>query len=252
MDMWDLNDAVAVVTGASSGLGARFARVLAGRGARVMLGARRAERLHDLVDELGADRAAAVETDVIDEAAVRRLVDGAVARFGRLDVLVNNAGIANVAPAEVDTTASFRSVIEVNLVGLFTCCREAARVMLPQGSGSIVNVASVLGLQASARIPQASYCASKGGVLNLTRELAAQWAGRGVRVNAIAPGWFPSEMTREMFETESGLRYMRRVVPMGRPGMPDELDGALVFLAARASSYVTGQALIVDGGWSVV
>jgi NAD(P)-dependent dehydrogenase (short-subunit alcohol dehydrogenase family) len=243
---------VAVVTGASSGLGARFARVLAEQGARVVLAARREERIAALAAELGAERAVAVPADVTDEASLRAVVDTAVERFGGLDVMVNNAGISKSVPATEEATDSFRQVVEVNLVALFTACREAARVMVPAGRGSIVNVASALGLVGVGRIPQASYAASKGGVVNLTRELAAQWGRHGVRVNAIAPGWFRSEMTAPMFEDERGLRFIERTVPMRRPGREDELDGVLLFLAADASSYVCGQTIAVDGGWTAV
>jgi len=243
---------VAAVTGASSGLGARFARVLADHGARVVLAARREERIAALAAELGAERAVAVPADVTDEHALRAVIDTAVRRFGGLDVLVNNAGISRVSRAVDESTDSFREVLEVNLVALFAACREAARVMIPAGRGSIVNVASALGLVGLGRIPQASYTASKGGVVNLTRELAAQWARHGVRVNAIAPGWFPSEMTAGMFSDERSLRFIERTVPMMRPGREDELDGVLLFLASDASTYVCGQTIAVDGGWTAV
>jgi len=243
---------VAAVTGASSGLGARFARVLADHGARVVLAARREERIAALAAELGAERAVAVPADVTDERALREVIDTAVQRFGGLDVLVNNAGISRVSRAVDESTDSFREVLEVNLVALFAACREAARVMIPAGRGSIVNVASALGLVGLGRIPQASYTASKGGVVNLTRELAAQWARHGVRVNAIAPGWFPSEMTAGMFSDERSLRFIERTVPMMRPGREDELDGVLLFLASDASTYVCGQTIAVDGGWTAV
>lgn len=249
---FDVEGRVAVVTGASSGLGARFARVLAAHGARVVLAARRQERIAALAAEIGEDRAVAVPADVTDEASISAVIDTAVQRFGGLDVLVNNAGISNVAPAVDEDVERFRAVLEVNLVALFAACREAARVMLPAGRGSIVNVASALGLVGSGRIPQAAYTASKGGVVNLTRELAAQWARHGVRVNAIAPGWFPSEMTGEMLGDERGLRFIERTVPMRRPGREEELDGVLLFLASDASSYVCGQTIAVDGGWTAV
>ena len=251
-DLLDLSGRSAVVTGASSGLGARFARVLVEHGARVVLAARREERIAALAAELGEDRAVAVPTDVTDEASLRHAVDTAVERFGGLDVMVNNAGISRVVRAEEDTADGFREVVEVNLVALFAACREAARVMLPAGRGSIVNVASAMGLVGLGRIPQASYAASKGGVVNLTRELAAQWARRGVRVNAIAPGWFPSEMTAPMFDDERSMRFVERTVPMMRAGREEELDGVLLFLAGDASSYVCGQTIAVDGGWTAV
>jgi NAD(P)-dependent dehydrogenase (short-subunit alcohol dehydrogenase family) len=166
--------------------------------------------------------------------------------------MVNNAGISAPAPAEEESADAFSSVVDVNLNAVFYCCAAAARLMLKHDGGSIINVASVLGLGASWRIPQASYTASKGGVVNLTRELGAQWASRGVRVNAIAPGWFPSEMTEHLFDNERGVRYVERHTPAGRAGYPDELDGALLFLSSRASTYVIGQTIAVDGGWSVV
>ena len=203
--------------------------------------------------DLGEGRSLALAVDVRDEAAVAALVAAALERFGRLDVMVNNAGISDPTPAEDEPTSLFREVVEVNLAAAFTGCREAARVMLPQGSGSIVNVASVLGLIGTWKIPNAGYAASKGGVVNLTRDLASQWAARGVRVNAVAPGWFESEMTAELFESGEGWqRHLQRTVPAGRAGREGELDGALLFLAGDASTYVTGQTLVVDGGWSAV
>ena len=251
--LFDLEGRVAIVTGASSGLGARFARVLAGAGARVVLAARRRDRIEALAGELGADRCLAVAVDVRDDGLLEGLVGAAVERFGRLDVMVNNAGIADPGRAEEEEPALFREVIDVNLSAVFSGCRAAARVMLPQGGGSIVNIASALGLKGSWKIPNAGYAASKGGVVNLTRDLASQWAARGVRVNAIAPGWFESEMTAGLFENaESWQRHLQRTVPAGRAGREGELDGVLLFLASDASSYVNGQTIVVDGGWSVV
>jgi len=251
-DLFDLHGRVAVVTGASSGLGQRFARVLHAKGASVVLAARRVDRLERLVEELGAERAMAVRCDVAVESDVVSLVGQAVARFGTVDVMVNNAGISSPVPAEEEPTDDFRRVVDVNLVGLFVGCREAAKVMLEHGSGSIVNVASVLGLVGSGRVKQASYAATKTAVVGLTRELAAQWARRGVRVNAIAPGWFVTEMTDELFGNERGVDFVRRGTPMGRPGAEHELDGLLLLLASDASTYVTGQTIAVDGGWTIV
>jgi NAD(P)-dependent dehydrogenase (short-subunit alcohol dehydrogenase family) len=251
--LFDLTGRVAIVTGASSGLGARFVRVLNSAGARVVVAARRLDRIEALARELGAAQALALQVDVRHAAAVASLVDRAVDHFGRLDVMVNNAGVSDPGPAEEESTDTFREVLDVNLGAVFSGCREAARVMLPRGSGCIVNVASAMGLLGSWRIPSAGYAASKGGVINLTRDLASQWARRGVRVNAIAPGWFESEMTAPLFEGEENWqRHMERTVPAGRAGREGELDGALLFLASDASSYVTGQTLVVDGGWTVV
>jgi len=247
-----LDGRVAIVTGASSGLGARMARVLAGAGARVAVAARRLDRLDKLVNELGEDAALAVECDVTDDGARRRLVDVTTERLGPIDVLVNNAGIANPTPALEESVEHFRATLDSNLVSVFALSQLVGHGMVERGSGTIVNVASMLGLVASGMVPQASYVASKHGVVGLTRELAAQWARRGVRVNAVAPGWFPSEMTEDMFDDERSVAWVRRNAPMGRGGNEEELDGAVLFLASGASSYVTGQVLCVDGGWTAV
>jgi NAD(P)-dependent dehydrogenase (short-subunit alcohol dehydrogenase family) len=247
----DLDGRVAVVTGASSGFGDRFARVLHAAGAAVVAAARRTDRLDALAGSIGDDaRFAVVTSDVTSDADCERLIDVTVERFGRVDVLVNNAGTAVTLPAEVETPDQFRGVIDVNLNGLFVMSQLAGRRMIEQGSGSIINIASMLGLVASTPVKQASYCASKGAVVNLTRELAAQWARKGVRVNALAPGWFPTEMTAEMVVDESSIAFVQRTCPMGRFGEEAELDGALLFLASDASSYCTGQTIAVDGGWT--
>jgi NAD(P)-dependent dehydrogenase (short-subunit alcohol dehydrogenase family) len=252
--LFDLGGRVAVVTGASAGLGAQLAMALAGAGAHVVVTARRKERLDALVAEIeaGGGRALAQACDVGDEDQVDALAEAACAAFGPVDVLVNNAGITQSGPAEDESTEVWQRVLRTNLDGVFFCARRFGREMLERGSGSIVNVASILGLVGTGQIPQASYAASKGGVVNLTRELAAQWARRGVRVNAIAPGWFESEMTGDMFAEERSHKWMRGRTPMGRSGRAGELDGALLYLASDASSFVTGQVLAVDGGWTVV
>ncbi|HUP23257.1 MAG TPA: glucose 1-dehydrogenase [Thermoanaerobaculia bacterium] len=253
-ELFSLGGKVAVVTGASSGLGVTFARALAGAGASVVVAARRLDRIERLAEELragGAD-AHAVGCDVAQQADVDRLVAATRERFGRVDVLVNNAGVSSPAPAELEPLEVWQSVLDVNLTGVFLCSQRFGRVMLEQGSGVIVNVASVLGVVASGQIPQASYAATKAAVVNLTRELAAQWARRGVRVNAIGPGWFPSEMTEQMFDNEHSLGWIRKRTPMGRPGESWEIAGVLLFLASDASAYVTGQTILVDGGWTIV
>jgi NAD(P)-dependent dehydrogenase (short-subunit alcohol dehydrogenase family) len=246
-----LDGRVAIVTGASSGLGARFGRVLDAAGAKVVLVARRLERLEALAGELRDAlpvRCDLSQTDQLDD-----VISAAMDRFGRVDVLVNNAGAVDVAPALEEPLQTFEDVIAVNLVAPFALAQRAGRAMLDGGNGgAIVNVASILGLVGVGQIPQAGYAASKGGIVNLTRELAAQWAREGIRVNALAPGWFESEMTEDMFAEESGHKWVARRAPMGRHGREGELDGALLFLASDASSYVTGQVLAVDGGWTSV
>jgi NAD(P)-dependent dehydrogenase (short-subunit alcohol dehydrogenase family) len=242
---------VAIVTGASSGLGDRFADVLAAAGARVVLAARRVERIEAHAERLrqeGRD-ALAVECDVSQEYDVERLIESTLDRYRRIDCLVNNAGIGGDVPGD-EGLDSFRRVLEVNLVGLYACARAAGKIMVEQGSGTVVNIASVSGMAATDGGDSPSYVSSKAGVINLTRELAVRWAGSGVRVNAIAPGYFPSEMTVQDFGTKEGLEYIRANTPMGRGGRIDELDGALLFLVSDASSYVAGHTLVVDGGWT--
>lgn len=243
-----LDGRTAILTGASSGIGARFARVLHGAGANVVVAARRAERLESLATEL--EGVVPVACDVTDTSAVEDLVATAIDRFGTVDLVINNAGISDPMPAEMEPLETFRRVVDVNLTSVFHLSQAAAKHMLAHDGGVIINLASVLGFVGSGQIPQASYSASKAAVVNLTRELAIQWARRGIRVNGIAPGWFPTEMTTDMFGDEGGQRFIRRNTPMGRGGEEHELDGALLFLASDASTYVTGQTIIVDGGWT--
>ncbi|GAA4802639.1 SDR family NAD(P)-dependent oxidoreductase [Actinomycetospora chlora] len=246
LDRFRLDDRVAVITGASSGLGAVFATALAEAGADVVLGARRTEKLEDTrkaVEERGR-RAVTVGTDVASPEDCRALADAAVSELGRLDILVNNAGIGTAYPATKETPEQFRQVIDINLNGAYWMAQAAAR-HLPAG-GAIVNVSSVLALT-TAGLPQAAYSASKAGLLGLTRDLAQQWTGRkGIRVNALAPGFFTSEMTDSY--AEGYLESMLPRVLSGRVGDPEELAAALVFLVSDAGSYVTGTTLTVDGG----
>jgi len=248
-----LDGKVAIVTGASSGLGARFAKVLDAAGAKVVLVARRKERLEQLANQLRND-ALPVPTDLQQTDQLDAVVQQTLDRYGRVDVLVNNAGMVDAEPAIDEPLNRFTDVIAVNLVAPFALAQRAAKAMLDSETpnGAIVNVASILGLRGVGQIPQAGYAASKGGIVNLTRELGAQWARKGIRVNAIAPGWFESEMTSDMFAEESGHKWVARRAPMGRHGKEGELDGALLYLASDASSYVTGHILAVDGGWTSV
>ena len=247
-----LDGRVAIVTGASSGLGARFARVLDAAGASVVLAARRLDRLEKLASELRD--ALPVQCDLAEPEAPERLMQAALGWHDRVDVLVNNAGTGISAPATEHPMDDLRLEIEVNLVAPFALSASTARTMIAAGrTGSIVNVASIFGLVGVGQIPQAAYAATKGALVNLTRELAAQWARSGVRVNTLAPGWFRSEMTEgHMFGNEQMEKWMRQRTPIGRGGDEHELDGALLFLASDASSFVTGATLPVDGGWTAI
>jgi NAD(P)-dependent dehydrogenase (short-subunit alcohol dehydrogenase family) len=246
-----LDGKVALITGASSGLGERFARVLASAGARVGLVARRADRLERLSAELPGS--IPIACDLGESAQLEVPVARTIEACGRIDVLVNNAGIERSRPALDETEEVFREVLGVNLVAPFVLACAAARDMLSRGEGgSIINIASIIGLIGVGRPPQAAYAASKGGLVNLTRELSAQWSPSGIRVNAIAPGFFASQMTEQLFAEESGYKWVARHTAMRRHGDPHELDGALLYLASDASTYTTGTILPVDGGWTSI
>jgi len=250
LDQFRLDDRVVVVTGASSGLGQRFARVVSGVGAKVVLAARRVERLEALSADL--PDALAVECDVTSPDGPQHLIDATVDHYGRLDVLINNAGISRVIPAVDDDLDDFRHELEVDLVAPYDLARRAARWWIDNDHpGVVVNLGSVLGEVSGGRLRVPGYATAKGGLHNLTRELAVQWARKGIRVNALAPAWFETEMnSAEMFHTDSGRNYVESGTPMGRGGEPHELDGALLLLASDAGSYLTGHVLLVDGGWT--
>ena len=244
-----LDDKVVLITGASSGLGARFARVASAAGATVVVAARRAERLAGLVDEL--NDAHAVEVDLTAPGGPEACVARSIELAGRIDVLVNNAGISQVAPALDFSTEDFRHEIEIDLVAPFALAREVARDAITNDrSASIINIGSVLGEVGGGKLRVPGYAAAKGGLHNLTRELASQWGRKGVRVNAIAPGWFETEMNDAMFNDGGGQAYIEAGAAMGRPGIEGELDGAMLYLASDASSFVTGHVLEVSGGWT--
>jgi NAD(P)-dependent dehydrogenase (short-subunit alcohol dehydrogenase family) len=248
--LWDLSGRVAVVTGASSGFGARFARVLHTAGASVVVAARRAERLEALARETPG--VVPVRCDVSSDDDCASLVRDTLERFGRIDVLINNAGSSD-APDRVESQSPerFRSVVEVNLNAAFVLSSLVGPTMIEQRSGSVINIGSVHGQVGSSPNNQAGYVASKHGLVGLTRELALQWARHGIRVNCIAPGYFETELTAEMFTAEeNGLGWITRNTPMRRSGQEGELDGVLLYLASDASSYCTGQVIAVDGGWT--
>jgi NAD(P)-dependent dehydrogenase (short-subunit alcohol dehydrogenase family) len=245
-----LDDQVVVLTGASSGLGDQLARALHAAGATLVLAARREDRLRALADELGG-APTVVACDVASDDDRARLVATALDAHGRIDGLVNNAGVTNIVPAMKEGLDDFRRVLEVNLIAPFDLGRRVARQMRETGGGAIVNVASIVAMRHLMFVPQASYAASKGGLAALTRELAAQWHRYGVRVNAVAPGAFSSEMTGNEFEEDGRLGQLIKVrVPMQRPGAPGELDGMVLALLHPMTSYVTGQVIPVDGGFT--
>ncbi len=251
VDMLNLKGKTAIVTGASSGLGVTFAETLAELGANVELAARRKERLTEVASQLSSLKGEArpFKCDISQPAEVEALVQDTVEHFGRLDIVVNNAGVAALSPATDISVEEWNKVVSVNLTGVFLCSRTAARQMITHGGGKIVNIASIYGAVGDV-FPASPYYATKGAVINLTRDLAIEWAPFKINVNAIAPGFFPSEMTEAIFRESRYLEYITKQTPLGRTGDPDDLKGALAFLASPASDYVTGQTIFVDGGWT--
>lgn len=247
LDRFKLDGKVAVVTGASSGLGVAFAQALAEAGADLVLGARREERLPEtgaLVTSVGK-KWVARKTDVTNPDDCKQLIELAIKTYGRVDILVNNAGIGTAIPATHETPEQFKSVIDTNLMGCYWMAQEFARQN--KGGGSIVNISSVLGMRTGG-LPQAAYASSKAGLIGLTRDLAAQWTARkGIRVNAIAPGFFPSEMSDTL--PKESVELIKMLTPAGRLGDPMELAATLVWLVSDAASYVTGTTIPVDGGF---
>ena len=252
--LFSLQGKTALVTGASYGLGVTFAETLAGAGANVVLAARSLDKLQAFADRLTAagHKALALKCDVESPDDVAAMVAAAWQHFGRIDVLVNNAGVvaeATITPERIPHEL-FEQTMRVNVLGTWYCCREIAARQLADGKGgSIVNIASIAGMMGVADFPTA-YQTSKAAVINLTRNLAASWADRGIRVNAIAPGWFPSEMTGPVFGIPEYRRWVSEAAPLGRVGDPAELAGPLLLLASNAGSFMTGHVLVVDGGLS--
>jgi gluconate 5-dehydrogenase len=248
MNLFDLSGKVAIVTGGGSGLGLQMAHGLAEAGADLVLCARKVERCEEAAAGMPT-RTLALPLDVSDEDSVSAMVARVVHEFGRVDILVNNAGTVWGAAPEDIPLKGWQKVVDVNLTGVFLCARAAGRVMIEKGGGKIVNIASVAGLHGAPAETMNSlpYHATKGGVIALTRDLAWKWARHGIYVNAIAPGWFPSDMANFVLERNPQLAER---IPLGRFGGPEDLKGAVVFLASRASDYVTGHTLVVDGGQS--
>jgi len=254
-DLFDLRGTVAIVTGASSGLGEGFARTLVDAGATVVAAARRLDRLEVLAKELDGTgptggMVVPVACDVTSADDRIRLVETAAGITGHIDVLVNNAGMPGPPNAEQETVEGFAGLLDLNLASGFHLAAQVASTVAEGRTLSIVNISSVIGLVSTSPIGGASYAASKAGILGLTRELAGQWGRRGIRVNAIVPGWFDTEMTDGLFANDKSAGWVHRNTMLGRGGGPGEVDGALLFLASPASSYVTGHSLVVDGGWT--
>lgn len=255
-NLFNLQGKVALVTGASSGLGVQFAKALAGQGADVVIAARRVEKLEAVKKEIEAMgvKCHAVKCDVTDTANVIAMVAEAEAVMGKIDILVNNAGVGDTAPATDMPEDMWNRVINTNLNSLFFVARECAKGMIKRGYGKIVNIGSIHSevVMNNATWPVTAYAAAKGGVKMLTKGLASEWAKHGITVNAIGPAYFESEMTDAIFQS-GGLDPVESMYcPMGRAGKPGELDGALIYFASDASSYTSGQLLLVDGGWTTL
>ncbi|MGC1415805.1 MAG: SDR family oxidoreductase [Candidatus Acidiferrum sp.] len=249
--IFDLSGRVAIVTGGSVGLGRQMAEGLAEMGANLVLCARKKERCLQAGAELQKPgvQVLAVECDVRQSASIQQVVDAAAKQFGRIDILINNAGTSWGAPVEVMTLDQWNKVIETNLTGTFLFSQAVGKVMIAQRRGKIINIASVAGLRGSPpRFSAIGYTASKGGIIAFTRDLACKWGMHNIQVNAIAPGWFPTDMSEKVIERNK--ESILAGIPLGRFGGPQDLKGAVIFLASDASDFVTGHTLVVDGGQS--
>lgn len=253
---FDLSGQVAVVTGCSGGLGVQMAKALANQGAKIVALARRKDKVEEvatsIADEYGVETYA-VQCDITDTDAVNQAVDDVLSKFGRIDIVVNNAGTGAVAPAEDITDEQFEHEMNIDLFGTFKVARAVAKkAMIPQGYGRVVNIASMYGLVGNKICGSAPYHAAKGGVVNLTRALAAEWGSKGITVNAICPGYFYTPLTKETLDSDFFQANAKTMIPLERYGHEGELDSAVIFLASPASSYVNGVMLAVDGGYTAM
>lgn len=252
--LFSLKGKIALVTGASSGLGIQFAKALAAQGADVVISARRVDRLEQVkkeIEEMGAE-CLAIQCDVLKNDEIVAMVAEIKARFGRIDILVNNAGVGKAIPADEQTDEEWKSMIDINLNAVYFVAREVGKVMIEQQYGKIINIGSIHSTVGMMGSPLTAYCASKGAVEMLTKSLANEWAAYNITVNAIGPAYFQSEMTAGVINDENFLVAVKAYCPMGRVGRPGELDGALIYFASDASSYTTGQLLSIDGGWTTI
>ncbi|OON87661.1 short-chain dehydrogenase [Oribacterium sp. C9] len=255
-EYFDLKGQVAIVTGCSTGLGVQMARALANQGAIIIPVARRQEKIEavakELTEEFGVETLP-IRCDITDTEAVESLIDKVLEKFGRIDIVINNAGTGAVAPAEDITDDQFADEINIDLFGTFKVARAAAKkAMIPAGYGRIINIASMYGLVGNKIAPASPYHAAKGGVVNLTRALAAEWGKLGITVNAICPGYFWTPLTKETLDSEWFQEYAKASIPMERYGREGELDTTALFLASKASGYVNGVMIPVDGGYTCV
>jgi len=254
MNLFDLTGKVAVVTGGSSGLGVQLAKALASQGADIAVVARRIDRLNTVSEEIKAmgRKCLPVKCDVTKDSDITSAVNATIDYYGKIDILVNCAGMGLPSPAEQISSEDWKKVIDVNLNGVFAFSREVGKKMIERKYGKIINIGSIHSNISIATFPIASYCASKGGVLMMTKALAAEWAKYNITVNAIGPAYFDSELTHDALKDGDFMGFIKQRCPMGRVGKPGELDGALVYLASDSSSYTTGNIIYVDGGWNAV
>lgn len=252
--LFDLTGKVAVITGASSGLGVQFAKALAKQGANIAVVARRVEKLETVkkeVESLGV-KCLAVKCDVAKTDDIKAAVINIKDYFGTIDILVNNAGIGLFGPAESQSDELWENMMSVNLNGVYYFAREVGKIMIEKNYGKIINVGSIHSTVAMTGLPISAYCTTKGGVEMLTKALANEWAKYNITVNAIGPAYFPSELTNDMIDDKDFQQVIKTYCPMGRAGRDGELDGAIIYFSSDASSYTTGQLLTIDGGWTII